>query len=110
MADSGELILQVRPAAGDDAGDLAETAGWLRAELLDLDVRGVHPLPGEDVPSGAKGVAAVAGWLLVQLGPETLRAVLAAQMGTDPNPLRAWPHSSLPANWRHHQPIRTGGV
>ena len=84
MADSGELILQVRPAAGDDAGDLAETAGWLRAELLDLDVRGVHPLPGEDVPSGAKGVAAVAGWLLVQLGPETLRAVLAkvADWGT----------------------------
>jgi hypothetical protein len=77
MADSGELILQVCPAAGDDAGDLAETAGWLRAELLDLAVRVVHPLPGEDVPSGAKGVAAVAGWLLVQLGPETLRAVLA---------------------------------
>jgi hypothetical protein len=29
------------------------------------------------VPSGAKGVAAIAGWLSVQLGPEALRIVLA---------------------------------
>lgn len=77
MADSGELILQVCPAQEDDAGELAQTTGWLRAELLDLDVREVDRLPGEDVPSGAKGVAAVAGWLLVKLGPESLQAVLA---------------------------------
>ena len=77
MADSGEFILQICPAPEDDAGELAETTGWLRAELLDLDVRGVGLLPDEDVPSGAKGVAAVAGWLLVELGPEALRAVLA---------------------------------
>ena len=77
MGDSGELVLQVCPAPGDDAGDLAELAGWLRGELLDLDVQGVDRLPGEAVPSGAKGVADVAGWLLVQLGPEALRAVLA---------------------------------
>ena len=51
--------------------------GWLRAELLGLDVRGIGLLPGEDVPSGAKGVADVAGWLWVELGPEALRAVLA---------------------------------
>ena len=77
MGDSGELVLQVCPVPGDDAGDLAELAGWLRGELLDLDVRGVDRLSGEAVPSGAKGVAAVAGWLLVQLGPEALRVVLA---------------------------------
>jgi hypothetical protein len=77
MADSGELLLHVCPAPEDDAGELAETTGWLGAELLDLDVRGVGPLAGEDVPSGAKGVAAAAGWLSVQLGPEMLRAVLA---------------------------------
>ena len=77
MADSGELILQVCPAPEDDAGELAETTGWLRAELLDLDTGQVGLLPGEDVPPGAKGVAAVAGWLLVELGPEALRAVLA---------------------------------
>jgi hypothetical protein len=77
MADSGEFILQVCPAPEDDAGELAETTRWLRAELLDLDIREASLLPDEDVPSGAKGVAAVAGWLLVELGPEALRAVLA---------------------------------
>jgi hypothetical protein len=77
MADSGRLVLQVCPTPEDDAGGLSELAGWLRAELLDLDVQGVDQLPGEDVPSGAKGVAAVAGWLLVELGPEALRTVLA---------------------------------
>jgi len=77
MEDSGNLVLEVCPAPGDDAGELANLAGWLRGELLDLDVRGVDRLPGEAVPSGAKGVADVAGWLLVQLGPEALRVVLA---------------------------------
>ena len=51
--------------------------GGCAAELLDLDVQGVDRLAREAVPSGAKGAAAVAGWLLVQLGPEALRAVLA---------------------------------
>lgn len=77
IADSDGLVLQVRPAAEDDAAALAELTGWLRAELLDLDVQGVDRLPGEAVPPGAKGVAAVAGWLWVQLGPEALRVVLA---------------------------------
>jgi hypothetical protein len=76
MTDSGELVLQVCPAPGDDAGELAELSGWLRGELLDLDVQGVDQLPTEAVPTGAKGVAAIAGWLLVQLGPEALRVVL----------------------------------
>ena len=76
MADSRELILQVCPAPEDDTGELAETTRWLRAELLDLDVGRVGLLPGEDVPLGAKGVAAAAG-LLVELGPEALRVVLA---------------------------------
>jgi hypothetical protein len=77
MADSGELVLQVCPAPGDDAGELAKRAGWLRGELRDLDVQRVDRLPGEAGPAGAKGVADVAGWLLVQLGPEALRVVLA---------------------------------
>ena len=77
MADCGELVLQVSPAPGDDAEELAELAGWLRSELLDLDVGGVERLSGEAVPAGAKGAAAVAGWLLVQLGPEGMRMVLA---------------------------------
>jgi hypothetical protein len=77
MGSSGELVLQVCPTPGDDAGELAELAGGLRGELLDLDVQGVDRLPDEPTPSGAKGVAAIAGWLLVQLGPEALRVVLA---------------------------------
>jgi hypothetical protein len=77
MADSVELVLQVCPAPGDDNPELAELAGWLRGELLDLDVAGVDRLPGEATPAGAKGAGAVAGWLLVQLGPEALRMVLA---------------------------------
>ena len=84
---------------GEDAGELAELAGWLRDELLDLDVQGVDRLPGEAVPSGAKGLADVAGWLLVQLGPEALRVVLAkvARLGDQERPagggqLRGTPH------------------
>jgi hypothetical protein len=76
MRDSGNLVLQVCPAPGDDAEELAELSGWLRSELLDLDVEGVDRLPDEDVPAGAKGVAAIAGWLMVQLGPTALRVVL----------------------------------
>lgn len=77
MADSGELVLQVCPAPEDGAGELTKLAGWLRGELLDLDVQGVDRLPSEDVPQGAKGLADVAGWLVVQLDPETLRVMLA---------------------------------
>ena len=77
MADSGGLVLQVCPGAEDDAGELSELAGWLRTELLALDVQAVDPLPVDAVPPGAKGVAAVAGWLSVQLSGEVLRVVLA---------------------------------
>jgi hypothetical protein len=44
-------------------------------------VQGVERLPDENVPTGAKGVTAIAGWLLVQLGPEALRVVLAKVAG-----------------------------
>lgn len=77
MEDSGGLVLQVRPGPDDDAGELAELAGLLRDELSDLDVAMVECLPDGAVPAGAKGGAAVVGWLAVQLGPEALRAVLA---------------------------------
>jgi hypothetical protein len=77
MGHSEELVLQVCPAPEDDAAELAKLAEWLRGELLDLDVQGVDQLSEDAAPSGAKGVAATAGWLLVQLGPEVLRTVLA---------------------------------
>ena len=77
MADLGELVLQVQPGPDDDAGDLAELARLLRDDLLDLDVAAVEAPEAGSVPPGSKGVAAVAGWLAVQLGPEALRTVLA---------------------------------
>jgi hypothetical protein len=78
VADSEEMTLQVHPGSDDDAGELAELTARLRAELLELDVAGAEQLPVGDVPARAKGgVAAVAGWLAVQLGPEALRTVLA---------------------------------
>jgi hypothetical protein len=77
VTDAGGLIVQVCPVRGDDAGELAELTGWLRTELLDLDVQSVARLSDEEVPPGAKGVVAIAGWLVVHLGPEALRTVLA---------------------------------
>lgn len=77
MADSSGLVLKVCPAPEDDATELAKLAGWLRAELIDLDVRDVDRLPGELAPPEAKGVSDIAGWLWVQLGPEAMRSVLA---------------------------------
>jgi len=46
-----------------------------------MDVQSVDRLPQQAVPSAAKGVAAIAGWLVVQVGQETLRAVLAKVAG-----------------------------
>jgi hypothetical protein len=77
MGRGGGLVLQVCPALGDDAAEVAVLAGWLRDELLDLDVYDVGLVPGEDVPPGAKGVTGIVGWLSVQLGPEALRTLLA---------------------------------
>jgi hypothetical protein len=77
MGHSEELVLQVCQAPEDDATELAKLAGWLHGELLDLDVQDVDRVSREAAPSGAKGIAATGGWLLVQLGPEALRTVLA---------------------------------
>lgn len=77
MADSVGVILQIRQDAEDDAAELAQLAGWLRAELLELEVQSVDPLPSESVPAGAKGAEAIVGWLLVQLGPGGLGTLLA---------------------------------
>jgi hypothetical protein len=77
MADSGGLVVHVQPGDDEEASELAELTGWLQGELLDLDVNSVDPVPEQDVPDGAKGIAALAGWLVVNLGPEALKTVLA---------------------------------
>jgi hypothetical protein len=54
---------------------------YLRADLIDLDVEDVCPLPADTVPPGARsGIAAVVGGLLVNLGDAVggLAAVVSA--------------------------------
>ena len=79
-----ELHLQISEEEAD-AARLAVVAGYLRAELLQLDIENVTTPQSGDVPSGARvvGVAAV-GTLLVALGESAdgLRSVVSA--------IRAW--------------------
>lgn len=77
MTGSVELTLQVHPEQGDDAEELIELAVSLRGEVLDLDVATAEGLHVETVPAGVKGVSGAIGWLVVQLGSESLRGVLA---------------------------------
>jgi hypothetical protein len=74
---AGGPVVHVRLAGSGDAEELAELTSQLYAELLDLDVQAVDPVSQSDVPEGAKGLPAVAGWLAVHLGAATLRSVLA---------------------------------
>jgi hypothetical protein len=76
MAVERGVVVRVSPASGDDPGELAELTGRLRLELLDLDVQAVDPVAEGDVPEGAKGLPAIAGWLVVHLGREGLSTVL----------------------------------
>lgn len=69
---------------GADAGRLAMLTGYLRAELLQLDVEDVKALPTSEAPPGARGFdAAPAGALLIALGQsaEGLRLVVSAIKG-----------------------------
>lgn len=76
--DVDRLTLQVLPTADSDAEELADLAGDLHAELLDVDAASVAPLPAKAAPEGAKGFGDLAGWLLVQFGtPDGLRAAVA---------------------------------
>jgi hypothetical protein len=75
-----ELRLQISEEEAD-AARLAEVTGYLRSELLQLDVENVTTPQSGDVPPGARvvGVAAV-GTLLVALGQSVdgLRSVVSA--------------------------------
>jgi hypothetical protein len=71
----GELILQVLPASDTDAGELADLATQLDAELV-----GVHAVPSPPGPSpgAAKGIGALVSWLTVQFSSlDALRALIA---------------------------------
>ena len=72
-----DVIAAVDPAVDDDEEAVAALARRLRAELLDLDVAAVEPVPAEAAPAGTKGLAALLGTLAVKLGPAALKAVVA---------------------------------
>ncbi len=82
MANLDGLTLQVMPGPGGDLDELMEVTGRLREELLDLDVAAVDPVSEETAPERAKGLATLAGWLVVQFGTMSgLRAVVDAVRG-----------------------------
>ncbi|HWI00284.1 MAG TPA: hypothetical protein VNT27_08125 [Propionibacteriaceae bacterium] len=68
MPDLYGLTLQVQAGPGDDEDELLKLTSRLRDELLDLDVAGVDPVSEETAPEQAKGLATLAGWLVVQFG------------------------------------------
>lgn len=77
---SGELRLQLSEE-GADAERLATLTGFLRDDLLQLDVQDVTSVPHGDAPPGSRAFdAAAVGALLVSLGStvDGLRAVVSA--------------------------------
>jgi Effector Associated Constant Component 1 len=74
-----ELLLSIGTDADTDEHELAELSGWLRRELLELNVESVEPAGTGDAPRGAKGLETLGvGALVVQLAQSAgmLRAVL----------------------------------
>ena len=79
----GELRLQISEEDADTER-LAMLAGYLRAELVQLDVEDVAGLPAGEPPPGARASEiAVAGGLLVSLGQSLagLQSVLSTVAG-----------------------------
>jgi uncharacterized protein YjiS (DUF1127 family) len=78
-AGTGELSVELQAGPDTDAEELAQLAGRLRAELLDLEVAAVRqPTRGESV-QGAKGAGMLAaGELVVGLvaSPEVLASLI----------------------------------
>jgi hypothetical protein len=82
MANLDGLMLQVQPILNGDQDELMEVTDRLRAELLELDVASVDPISEATAPEHAKGLATLAGWLVVQFGTVSgLRAVVDAVRG-----------------------------
>lgn len=76
MVAGSDLLVRVNPADDGDEEEAAELVRRLRAELLDLDVDAVEPVPDGVVPEGAKGLSSLAGTLAVRWGVAGLQAVL----------------------------------
>jgi len=78
MAEADDLTIRIVPDQTDvNALELAGLGNRLRRELLTLDVASVEAAES-GTPEGSKGIGAVLGWLVVKLGREQLRVVIAA--------------------------------
>jgi hypothetical protein len=78
--ESEELSVELQAEPDTDAEELAELAGRLRAELLDLDVDAVQQRERGEGPEGSKGVGLLAaGELVVRTvtSPELLASIIA---------------------------------
>jgi len=77
-----DVLVQVRPTSDEETDELLDLTDGLREELLALDVDDVRPVEDPEAPEGAKGIAAIAGWLAVQLASaEGLRTAVDALRG-----------------------------
>lgn len=74
-----KLTLHVQPNSDDDLEELTKVIMRLRAKLLELDVEKVIPVTESTIPNNAKGIASLAGALIVHLGTlNGLRSVVDA--------------------------------
>jgi hypothetical protein len=76
-----ELTADVTVRIIGDPGEeenLALLTARLRSELRDLDVCDVEPPASPETPDDAKGLGAALGWLVIRMGRDPLRTVLAA--------------------------------
>jgi len=81
MERADTLTLQVEPTSEGDDEELARLTQRLRSQLLELDVDSVEPVTNTVDSDRAKGLEALAGWLVVRFGTEGLRTVVGAVVG-----------------------------
>lgn len=61
------ILVHVVPDVGDERLALDELAQSLTAEIREHDVASVGPVESADIPSDAKGISIVAGWIAAQI-------------------------------------------
>ncbi|MFD5794071.1 hypothetical protein ACFWIO_11130 [Streptomyces diastatochromogenes] len=89
---------------GTEPEHVAEITGYLREELLPLDVDDVRSVPAGEIPPGARGVdAALVGTLLVSLGRSL------AGLGQVASVLRDWLGRSRGRDTRPSLTLTLGG-
>ena len=71
------VLVQVMATVDGGPEEVMDAAVLLQEDLLDLDVTSVAPLRRGEMPDGSKGgLAEVAGWLAINLGPAALRVIV----------------------------------